>query len=70
MVLPQSPFAPAAAYRIEYTDPERFVREMYALFDLTPPTDVESTDATADMFAIGTATEPGDRADNAGVDRD
>ena len=24
----------------EYVDPERFVREMYALFDLTPPTDV------------------------------
>jgi hypothetical protein len=58
MMLPQSPFAPAAAYRIDYRDPERFVREMYAMFDLTPPTDVESSDATADMFAINSATEP------------
>ena len=36
-----SPFAAASAYRLEYIAPERFVREMYALFDLTPPTDVD-----------------------------
>jgi hypothetical protein len=57
IVLPQSPFAAASAYRIEYVDPERFVREMYALFGLIPPTDVESDDATSDIFAINSATE-------------
>jgi len=36
-VIPTSPLADVEAYRIEYTDPERFLRELYALFDLPIP---------------------------------
>lgn len=60
IVLPQSPFAPASAYRIDYMEPERFVREMYALFDLTPPTDVTEND-DGGIMAIGAAPEAGDQ---------
>lgn len=55
IVLPRSPFAPASAYRIEYTDPERFVREMYALFDLTPPADAGTGGTASDLVEIGGA---------------
>jgi len=58
IVLPRSPFAEAAAYRIEYRDPERFVREMYALFDLTPPTATASDDSDQDI--TNAAAMPGD----------
>lgn len=57
IVLPQSPFAAASAYRLEYIAPERFVREMYALFDLTPPTDVDESDAAAELVEIGIAQD-------------
>jgi hypothetical protein len=57
IVLPHSPFAPASDYRMEYTDPERFVREMYALFDLTPPTDVAGDDSASEIIKIGVTTE-------------
>ena len=36
-VIPTSPLADPDAYRIEYTEPERFLRELYALFDLPIP---------------------------------
>jgi len=55
IVVPHSPFAPASAYAIEYTDPERFVREMYALFDLAPPTDTTGDDSASDVLGLGAA---------------
>ncbi|MGI8857381.1 MAG: hypothetical protein ACR2JW_16690 [Thermomicrobiales bacterium] len=58
IVLPQSPFAPTSAYRIEYADPERFVREMYALFDLTPPTDIDERDQASDVIGVGRTANP------------
>lgn len=42
IVLPTSPFAPASAYGIEYRDPERFVRELYALYNMPVPDDAAS----------------------------
>ena len=35
--IPLSPLAEPNAYHIEYTEPERFIRELYALFDLPIP---------------------------------
>jgi hypothetical protein len=61
IVLPQSPFAAASAYRIDYMDPERFVREMYALFGLTPPMDVGANGAAAEMMESSAAPEAGGR---------
>lgn len=55
IVLPRSPFAPASAYRIEYVDPERFVRELYALFDMAPPGDDEAQPART-LAEIGART--------------
>jgi hypothetical protein len=45
IILPRSPFAPAEAYRIEYIDPERFIRELYALFEMDPPGEDEAQPA-------------------------
>jgi hypothetical protein len=53
IVMPTSPFAPASDYGIEYVDPERFVREMYALFGLPIPTDL-AQDANHGMSELGT----------------
>jgi hypothetical protein len=36
-VIPASPFAPVSDYRIEYDPPERFIVEVYKLFDLPLP---------------------------------
>ncbi len=50
--IPTSPFAPAAAYRIEYVDPERFVRELYALYNMPIPETSAGT-WSDDLAAIG-----------------
>lgn len=55
IVLPLSPFAPASSYRIEYVDPERFVRELYALYDLPIPDIAPFSD---DLTAINTPSAP------------
>lgn len=58
IVVPRSPFAPASAYRIEYADPERFVRELYALFEMTPPG--ENGDQSTRTFAeVGALADRG-----------
>jgi hypothetical protein len=36
-IIPTSPFAPATDYRIEYDPPERFIIEVYKLFDVPLP---------------------------------
>ena len=36
-IIPVAPAADPAAYRMEYPEPERFLRELYALFDLPVP---------------------------------
>jgi hypothetical protein len=55
IIVPQSPFAPAGEYRIEYIDPERFVRELYALFEMEPPGGDEEQPARA-FVEIGART--------------
>lgn len=46
LIVPTSPFAPPGDYRIEYVEPERFVRELYALFALPLPDGIlEQADA-------------------------
>ena len=59
MILPDSPFAPATAYGIEYRDPERFVREMYALYNLPIP-DTTAASVSDDFAAIGAPSAPTD----------
>ncbi len=49
VMLPRSPFAPATEYRLEYLDPERFVRELYALFDLPVPAAAEGQARDTDL---------------------
>lgn len=58
IVLPRSPFAPASAYRIEYVDPERFVRELYALFDMAPPSG-DSEDLARAYAEVGSPADHG-----------
>jgi hypothetical protein len=53
IVMPTSPFAPASAYGIEYRDPERFVRELYALYDMPIP-ETAAASVSDDLAAIGT----------------
>jgi hypothetical protein len=36
-IIPASPFAPVSEYRIEYDPPERFIIEVYKLFDVPLP---------------------------------
>ena len=64
IVLPRSPFAPPSAYGIEYVDPERFVRELYALFNLPAP-ETASGDIreTAEIGAAG-GDHPGSQSGN------
>jgi hypothetical protein len=50
-IMPVSPFAPASAYRIEYVDPERFVRELYALY--TMPVPESALSVSDDLATIG-----------------
>lgn len=57
IVLPTSPFAPASAYGIEYRDPERFVRELYALYNMPVP-DTAAASFSDDLAAIGTSPTP------------
>jgi hypothetical protein len=59
IVLPRSPFAPASSYGIEYLDPERFVRELYALYNLPVPDTAPFSD---DLAAIGTPAAPHEEA--------
>lgn len=40
-IIPLSPNAPAADFRIEYDPPERFIIEVYALFNIPLPDDSE-----------------------------
>ena len=60
ILLPSSPFAPASAYGIEYVDPERFVRELYALYNMPMPESAASV--SDDLTAIGTPPTPTDDA--------
>lgn len=49
-VIPRSPNAPASAFRMEYDPPERFVIEVYALFNLPLP-DADEDGATPLVLA-------------------
>lgn len=51
-IVPPSPFAEASEYRMDYVEPERFVRELYALFDLPIP------DGLLDQATALTASVP------------
>jgi hypothetical protein len=48
-IIPRSPFAPVSDYRIEYDPPERFIIEVYKLFnmpvtgDSADPSDILAT---------------------------
>ncbi len=57
IVLPTSPFASASAYGIEYVDPERFVRELYALYHMPIP-DTVATSFADNLATIGTPSAP------------
>ncbi len=65
IVLPTSPFAPASAYGIEYRDPERFVRELYALYNMPVP-DTAAASFSDDLAVIGTSPSPMEE-DNDGI---
>ncbi len=58
LVLPVSPFAPPSDYRIEYLEPERFVRELYALFNLPLPDGILEQ---AEALNAATVAEPAAR---------
>lgn len=52
LILPTSPFAPASEYRLDYLEPERFIRELYTLFDLPVPETIEHDEA--DLASVST----------------
>jgi hypothetical protein len=56
IIMPVSPFAPASAYGIEYVDAERFVRELYALYNMPMPEAALSV--TDDLATIGAPSVP------------
>lgn len=54
-VIPLSPNAPAADFRMEYEPPERFVIEVYALFNIPVPDDGEEAATT---LTLATRLQP------------
>jgi len=64
IVLPASPFAPATAYGIEYTDPERFVHELYALYTMPAP-DTVGAPWPDDLAARRSSSHPGSTSEPA-----
>lgn len=57
IVLPDSPFASASSYGIEYSDPARFVHALYALYDMPVPNTAPFSDGLAAIGTDGVPTE-------------
>lgn len=57
-IIPASPFAPVSAYRLEYDPPERFVLEVYKLFDVPMPEGMTEQAAVLATIRVSEEGEP------------